>query len=106
MEHEALRHRWHKRAPKVALIVVVALAAFGWIVMSLWNWLLPTLFGLPRIGFWQALGVLILSKILFGGLRGGPWHHPHWRARLLARWEQMTPEERERLRDALRGCHG
>jgi hypothetical protein len=49
---------------------VVFAAVFGLVVMSLWNWLMPTLFGWHVISYWQALGLLILSKILFGGFRG------------------------------------
>ncbi len=40
---------------------------FGYVIMLLWNWLIPTLFGLGTIGFWQAVGILVLAKILFGG---------------------------------------
>ncbi len=75
---------------------LVLLAAASFLVMSLWNWLLPPLFGLPAIGLAKAAGLLVLSRILFGGLRGrGGWHA---RRHFAARWEQMTPEERERFR--------
>jgi hypothetical protein len=95
------------RIAKFALIAVVAVAVFGAVVSGLWNWLVPALFGGPSIGFWQALGLLLLSRILFGGFRGGHGHHPAWRRRMLERWEQMTPEEREKLRAGLRArCHG
>ncbi len=79
-------------------LVVAFIALFGFIVMSLWNWLMPALFGLKTIGYWQALGLFILSKILFGGLRGGGGGR--WRHRMMERCEQMTPEERERFRQA------
>ncbi len=95
------------RIVKFAVIGVVALTVFGVVTTGLWNWLVPALFGGPVIGFWQALGLLLLSRILFGGFRGGPGHHPAWRRRMLERWEQMTPEEREKLRAGLRErCHG
>jgi hypothetical protein len=86
------------------LIAIVAIGVFSFFVMSLWNWLMPPLFGRPMITFWQALGILVLSKILFGGFRGRhgpPWH---WRRRMMERWEQMTPEEREKFRQGLRRC--
>ena len=51
-------------------------------------------------------GVLILSKILFGGFRGGPHRHWRWRRRMMERWEQMTPEEREKFRQGMRGRCG
>ena len=44
---------------------------FGFIIMWLWNWLMPMLFGLPTLGFWEAAGVFILSKILLGGCNFG-----------------------------------
>ena len=51
---------------------ILAIALFitigGEIVMHLWNWLLPALFGWREITFWQALGILVLCRILFGGL--------------------------------------
>ena len=59
-----------------AAIVGIALFIFlgGWIVMHLWNWLLPPLFGWRMITFWQALGLLVLCRILFGGVSGRGWH--------------------------------
>jgi len=39
---------------------------FGNIIMWLWNWLMPSLFGLRTIGFWEGLGLFLLAKILFG----------------------------------------
>lgn len=81
-----------------ALLVVVAIAALGWVVMMLWNWVIPALFaGARAIDFAHALGLLVLSRILFGGFRGHRgWHgRRHWR-----KWESMTPEERERFRAA------
>ncbi len=82
-------------------LVLAGIAALGYAVMLLWNWLLPSLFdGAREIGYLQALGVLVLSKILFGGMRGhgchGRWHRH--------RWEQMTPEEREKFRTGMRSC--
>ncbi len=61
-----------------AAIVGIALFIFlgGWIVMSLWNYLLPALFGWRMITFWQALGLLILCRILFGGFGGHGKHRP------------------------------
>ena len=68
------------RAPRFLLIGALFVAVAGFVVMSLWNGLMPAIFGLPPIGFWQAMGLLILSKILFGGFRGGrPGRHMPWR---------------------------
>jgi hypothetical protein len=49
----------------------------GYIVMGLWNWLLPGLFGLKAITFWQAIGIVVLAKILFGSLNHKPAGHYH-----------------------------
>lgn len=93
------------RVLKFALFAVLFLTVFSFVVMRLWNWLTPALFGWHVITFWQALGILILSKILFGGFRGGPHRGWHWRRRMMERWEQMTPEEREKFRETMRrGC--
>jgi hypothetical protein len=84
--------------PVVMLAFALFAALGGEIVRFLWNALLPPLFGFPQITFWQALGVLALSRILFGGfgLGGGSGHHYR------RRWEAMTPEERERVRERMR----
>jgi hypothetical protein len=91
---------------KVILIAIVAVAVFGFVVMGLWNWLMPALFGLHAITFWQAVGLLVLSKILFGGFRGGPGRGMHWRGRWREKWEQMTPEEREKFSQGMGGRFG
>lgn len=86
-------------APLAILAVIAFVALGGWIVMSLWNWLLPVLFGWRLITFWQALALLLLCRILFGGFRlhgGGP--RRSMRQRMAERWEQMSPEEREKHR--------
>lgn len=85
-----------RRVVKLAILAIVLIPLFGFVVMALWNWLMPELFGLPRIGFWQAWGLFVLSKILFGGFRGqlGRHHHGHLRER----WAQMSDEDREAFR--------
>jgi hypothetical protein len=92
------------RVLKVVLMVAIAVTVFSFVVLQLWNWLTPALFGWHPISFWQALGLLVLCKILFGGFRGGP--RMHWRRRMMERWEQMTPEEREKFREGMRGRCG
>src|SRR5947208_16336573 len=89
------------RAAKFLLLVLIVATVVGFVVMSLWNVLMPQLFGLRAITFWQALGLLLLAKLLFGGFHrhsgGGGWRH-----RMRERWEQMTPEERERFQPGTR----
>jgi len=92
---------WLRRL-KFALLAVVAVAVVGGVVMALWNALLPALFGWPAIGFWQALGLLLLSKILLGGFRGGRGGPLHWRARMADRWAQMSDEERAQFSAGMR----
>jgi uncharacterized membrane protein len=88
---------------KVAVMAIVAIAVFGFVVMSLWNWLMPVLFGWKLISFWQALGLVILSKILFGGIHRHGGRRMHWQHRMRDRWEHMTPEERAKFREGMLG---
>jgi hypothetical protein len=100
-----MRKKRLTRGMKFALIApagVAAVALFGFIVMYLWNWLAPAVFGGRMITFWQALGLLILARILVGGLGGGHGDDKHGRRRMMDRWEQMTPEEREAFQQGLR----
>ena len=101
-----MKKMWALRVLRIACFVVLAVLVLSFVVMSLWNWLMPTLFGLRVIGFWQALGLLVLSKILLGGFRGRPGGGMNWRRRMMERWEQMTPEEREKFRQGMRGRCG
>jgi hypothetical protein len=89
-------------APLAILGILLFIAIGGELVQLLWNWLLPTLFGWRQITFWQALGLLALCRILFGGfgLRGGPGSNV--RRRMAERWGHLTPEERERIRQRMR----
>lgn len=80
-----------------ALLLVVLIALVGAIVMRLWNWIVPDLVvGAHAIDYPRAVGLLVLSRILFGGFRGHGGCHDRrqWR-----RWQRMTQEERDRLRN-------
>ena len=101
-----MKRNWIVRGVMVALVVALALVVFSWVVMSLWNWLIPGIIGWKPIDFWQALGLLVLSRILFGGLRGRFGYGMHWRARMAERWQRMTPEERDKFRAGMRGRCG
>lgn len=81
---------------RIIPLVIIGIFVFGATVMALWNALLPGLFHFPVINFWQALGLLILSKIFFGGFRGPgrPWRSNKMREK----WASMSPEEQERFR--------
>ena len=78
-------------APVVIAIVVFV---FGGIVMLLWNWLLPTLFGAPEINLWQGFGLLVLCRMLFGGFGGGGGGGSH-------QSKGMSDAERRRMRERM-----
>lgn len=96
------------RVLKIGLFVVFAVTVVSFLGMTLRNVLMPGIFAVRAISFWQALGLLVLCKILFGGFRPCAGGGPRWRRRMLERWEQMTPEEREKFKQGMRrGCgHG
>jgi hypothetical protein len=93
-------------APLAIVGMVVFIAIGGVVVRQLWNWLLPPLFGWHQVTFWQALGLLALCRILFGGFHPSGGHRGGIRERMAERWERMTPEERERYRHSFRGRWG
>jgi len=112
------RGRWVWKCVAFLVMVLALVALLSYVVMRLWNALIPDLFHGPMLGFWQATGLLVLCKILFGGLRGrhgpGRWHGHSWRERAMWRekmrekWDHMSPEEREHWRSKLqnRWCGG
>jgi len=101
-----MKRHWMLRAAKFLALAALAVTVFSIAVMSLWNWLMPALFGSRLITFWQALGLLVLARILFGRFGGGPGRGMHWRHRMRERWNQMTPEEREKFAAGMPGyCH-
>jgi hypothetical protein len=93
-----MKHRI-SRVLRFVIFVFLAALLFGFGVMWLWNYLMPGLFGLHTISFWQALAILVLSRILFCGFHGRHGFGRDWRSRFI--WE-LSPEERETLRDGLR----
>jgi len=101
-----MRKRWIVLVPLILLAMLLLIAMGGEAVRLLWNWLLPPLFGWRQITFWQALGLLALCRILFGGLGLHGSARSNVRRRIAERYESMTPEERERFRQGLRGRCG
>lgn len=107
--------RFHARRLLKIPFIIAAILVKGAVVMWLWNALIPDIFHGPELIYPQALGLMILAKLLigFGGFhfggrghwghhRHGHWHrHDHWRRRK-ERWMQMSPEEREKLRAELK----
>ena len=113
-----MRRKWIFFGPLAIVGILVFIAVGGELVLHLWNWLLPPLFEVRQITFWQALGILLLCRILFGGLGGRGVGRSRVRGRLrermaermgertAERWDRMTPEERERFRQGMRGRCG
>lgn len=84
-------------APMAIIGVVLFLFLGGSVVQMLWNWLLPSLFGWHEVTFWQALGILALCRILFGGFGRHGGYRGHSR---------MSSEERDRFRHRVRERFG
>lgn len=97
-----MKKRWIFVLAPIALVAFIAIG--GEVVMQLWNWLLPSLFGWRQVTFWQALGLLALCRILFGSLGGRGSGGSGWRRAKGKRWERMTPEEREKFRQMSSRC--
>jgi hypothetical protein len=99
-----------RRIARLVLFVLpmflVVLALMVWAVSALWNWLMPAIFGVRMITYWQSLGLMALSWILFRGFRGPAMGRGPWRYEMRRRWERMTPEEREELLTGLRSRCG
>jgi Ca2+/H+ antiporter, TMEM165/GDT1 family len=93
-----MRRRRREKIPMIIFFGLVFLTAFTFIVMLLWNAILPDVLNAKPINFWQSLGLLALAKILFGGFGG--WGHKkrYWRERMQEKWQHMTPEEREKFK--------
>jgi hypothetical protein len=105
-----MRRKWIFLPPLAIGGFLLFIAIGGEVVLQLWNWLLPALFGWRQITFWQAIGILALCRILFGGFGGrgfsGSTVRRRMADRVAGRWEAMTPEERERFQQGIRGRCG
>lgn len=88
------RYGFRKMFWFIAIVATVTLA-----VMMLWNWLIPELFNGPIINYWQAFGLLLLSKLLTG--MGRPGMH-HWKSKLHSGWHSLSDKERSKLREKFR----
>ena len=98
------------RAQRIARLFFFVLPVFLifsalmiWAVMSLWNSLMPSIFSVRAVTYWQALGLVVLSWILFRGFRGPRFSRGHWEHRIRERWRNMTPEQREEFVKGVRG---
>jgi hypothetical protein len=96
--------KWILLAPLAILAMLLFMAIGGEVVVKLWNWLLPPLFGWRQITFWRAIGLIALCRLLFGGLGRRGFHRSDFRRRMerCKRWRHKTPEEREQFRQGMR----
>ena len=101
-----MKARWMFMAGKMFLFFIAATLGLGYVVMELWNALIPDIFHGPVLNFWQAVGLLILSHILLRGwgrwryMNG--WRHDRWKHRFEEKLGAMTPEEREKFKEEWR----
>ncbi len=97
-----MRTWWIGKMARGIIFAIIALAILSFVVMFLWNAVIPDLFRGPSLTFWQSAGLLLLSHILLRGW--GPWRHGNgwrrerWRRRFEEKLASMTPEEREKFR--------
>jgi len=97
-----MRKKWIFIVPAAIIGITLFMFIGGEVVKLLWNWLLPPLFGWHSINFWQGLGILTLCRILFGRMGGRSLRRSKFRGRMGERCANMTPEERERIRQRMR----
>lgn len=88
---------------KCVVVAALAVGLIGWVTMLLWNWLVPDLFNGPALTYWQALGLLVLTKILFWGFSGkhhhsSSGHAPYWKHRFYEKFSNMPAEQREEFK--------
>ena len=88
---------WVKRIIFIPIGIAAGVTVFSFVVMELWNCILPSVLHVSTITFWQALGILVLSKILFGSFKGGHGHcNFHHGFDVRHKWMHMSQEEREK----------
>jgi Ca2+/H+ antiporter, TMEM165/GDT1 family len=96
--------KWVAMTVEIFVIMIIVMSGFGTAVLYLWNWLMPQLFGLHFITYWQALGLLGLCWLLFGGfgwLGGGRSRYGSFGNHMTERFGRMSPEQRAKFREGL-----
>jgi hypothetical protein len=95
---------WVRKIIGFIVLAFAMTALLSYVVMLLWNNILTAVVHVTVIDFWQALGLLVLSKILFGGFKGGWGGHrgSHWKKEMQEKWHGMSPEEREKIKQEWR----
>lgn len=101
-----MKRGWMWKIGKGILFLVGGIFVFGWVVMSLWNAIIPGVFHGPVLTFWQAVGLLVLSHLLLRGWApwryGNGWRRDRWRRRFEEKLAAMTPKEREKFKEEWR----
>jgi hypothetical protein len=90
---------------KMVILGVLFFTLVGFVTQGLWNWLVPELFNGRMITFWQAIGLMALTKILLWGVGGrcqGAHHGGPWKLYWRRKWSSMSVEERERLKQQMK----
>jgi len=104
-----MRRRWIWKVMAGIVLAAAVLLAMTYGVMWLWNWVVPGVIGWKSIDFLQAMALLVLARLLVGFRGFGGWHRHHrghWRGRMQERWANMTPEERAKFKESMRGRCG
>jgi hypothetical protein len=92
------RSVWARRILLFMVIGPIAILVFGGTVMLLWNNVLSPVLHISTITFWQGLGILVLSKILFSSFSGrGGSRRDYWKQKMM--WNNMTPEQKEKFKE-------
>ena len=101
-----MKKYWIRKIPFVIAIAALGITAFSGIVMLLWNNVLAAVLHVSMITFWQAAGILLLSKILFSGFKGRRgMGGMMWKKQMFGKWESMTDEEKEVFRGRMQHCY-
>ena len=86
-------------------LIIILIFGLGFVVQYLWNALLPEIIGVGTVTYWQAMGILVLSKILFGGFNGGKDKKSKRKnckkgkiSDLKEKWEQLDHEQKEKIK--------
>jgi hypothetical protein len=107
MKKKKCHKSWHEMSPGIKIliifggIIVIAgfIVLFGFVFMWLWNWIMPNIFGLPAVSYWEGWGILILAYILFHSKHGSGWvgerHRKHKLRRKMQDIENHEPEDLE-----------
>ena len=90
---------WQRKPVMIVNFYLALMFIFAAFVMVLWNLILPEVIGVKSVNYFQALGILILSKILFSGFFGKHgWPGQQWKQEMKEKFSNMTPEEKEKFK--------